>query len=319
MPLEIFLQYLLPMSLLISGILGIFFSKSGEWKRLNAVGWVLLALTVVSGGITILNVQISRERAREQALTIEKQRNDLAKVRNLLVASVFAKDDVPLKSLFIIAEPLNSSPSGDASGSTNPPSKSDWAPFVREGVKTLSIKLSLEEVLDYDLTVSKGLQGRLEILSKYYDYGEKVCHAYIPAHAQNSQYEDKTKCTRSNKSLDSFSFDVVPSNAFIINLPADIPFWKLFSRISQQIKVNGFIGEIQLDVKDDRIRALAEADLLDAEYEFKIFKKYRADKECYSALEVKFRPHIKVEKGNRKLILDRIADVDVNLCELVPI
>jgi len=316
-------NYVLPACTLAVGILGILFSKAGEWNKVNVVGWVLLALTVTIGTVSIVNIKRNSDKAEEQAAVIERQRKDLSKIRNLLVANTFSRDDKPLKSILAITWGVPSSEEAVSQARPQPAGgeSSDWAPFVSNNVEAINIIVKIEGVLDYDLALSSGPGRRLNIRSKYYEHDEKVCNAYLLAdNPGESQYEQRPVCVRSNKVADSFSFDSTPANAFIINLGDKTPFWKLFSRIQQHIELNGPAIEIDFKTTDAAQRKKLEGIFLkEMDYQIKTFKKYSEKDDCFSSLVVRFEPELLEENGARRVVAKKIKDVDVNLCEIVPI
>jgi len=84
--------YLAPIVTAVLAVLGIFFSKEGKLGELTRIGYTILALTLVSGGLAVYDVYDKDRTAEAQRTTIEKLQRDGHALSNLFIASVLGLD-----------------------------------------------------------------------------------------------------------------------------------------------------------------------------------------------------------------------------------
>lgn len=97
------LGYIAAALTLILGVLGIFFSKSGELNKISRIGVGILTLTVASGVLALYDVYLKSSASFTQQETIARLRADAARLNNLSVASVLGIDRKFRRTIFWVS------------------------------------------------------------------------------------------------------------------------------------------------------------------------------------------------------------------------
>jgi hypothetical protein len=81
-------DYVAPLLTLALAILGFFFAREGEDKRLSSLGYVILGLTVASGVFAAYDADQKSKSADEQKATIARLQRDARRINNLNIATM---------------------------------------------------------------------------------------------------------------------------------------------------------------------------------------------------------------------------------------
>lgn len=327
------MAYIGPIIVLITGILGIFFSKSGERQRLHVIAYVLLALLVVSGAISLFGVYDARRDAREAwikasndasraaaeaalketALRREKAAADA--FRNLLIARTFAPNDLPADGLLLLDLPRTPAEQRQE----DDPNGVLW-PMLGKGVRAAHLTFMIEDVLDLDYRMRAVAKGA-EIKADWYAFGPKTCqlvspdsYTFTPAPGSPCLQEDGYALNA------GFQPTAAGGDSFLITLPHK-RFWKIYSRLDQTQRLQNTVGQLVIEAEDAKALSKIMADAANIAVSLKFFRGYSKgdahEDQCATTLVARLTTTVRKTTPTTVVIdIGGAKDSEVNFCEI---
>ena len=323
------LGYIGPIIVLVTGVLGIFFSKTGERQKLAPIAYLFLAFVVVAGIVSVAGVYLAdaaalKKQKEEEAKTAtalaaarrEKERAD--SLRGMLLATTFEPNDRPTGGLLIFDLPMSDA---DAHGEESP--NGPLWPLAGPGVRITSITFKVEGVVDIDYRLTKTAQS-FDIAAHWYRDENRICrltghNAGDFAPVPQSQCNPERDYTI-NAALDGGLF----KQPFVIRLPNKM-FLKTYSRIEQVQRMSGRVGQLVIEADSPNAMPALLAAAREIVPSLKFFRPYlqaRAEDkdECVTSLTAVFETSVK-QTGPRTITVDipRMESFDLSFCEISPI
>ncbi len=324
------LAYIGPIIVLVTGVLGIFFSKAGERQRLSPVAFLLLGLVVLSGVLSVYGVYAAAADARDKAnaarareiqaqrdaavhaeqLRREKRASDT--LRGLLLAKTFAPDDLPANGILTFDLPVSAAAqNGDEDGNG-----ALW-PLAGKGVHASKLSFDVEDVFELDYAMRPSGDGAV-IDGDWYEYGPKTCRL-VSDTGFEFEAAPGSACRRADGYRFNAALDRVPfQRPFLIEMPREA-FWKTYSRIEQVQRGDKPLGQFVIEAASDRDVPALLAAAQQIEVSFKFFRNYRqrkAEGACATSLIVHLASSAHATKRIVTLEIGGMEDFDLNFCEI---
>lgn len=325
------LAYIGPIIVLITGVLGIFFSKGGERQKLSLMTYVFLGLVVVSGMVSIYGVraaaadaankakaaavreaQLARDAAvRAEQLRREKRQSDT--LRGLLLARTFAPRDVPMSGILVLDLPVSAAALRGENDGEHP-----FQPLLGKGVRSSTFKFEVEDMVDLDYRIAPAGAGGVTIDSNWYEYGDRTCrltseNGYDFAAASGSP------CRHRDRYRVNAALHVNPSERqFQVSLPEQ-NFWKFYSRIEQVQRGGNTLGQLTIEADSPREVPALLAQAAQIAPSIIFVRSYgRPDEDaCGTSLIVHLASQAR-RTGPQTIVVEigGMEDFDLNFCEI---
>jgi hypothetical protein len=163
---------------LVSGLLGVFFSKGGERAKVTWVGWLLVGLIVISGAYGAYNLHRQTEKRAEETKAARARERDLrARLANLgrvVLLQAFSIEKPSRYGIFYLD--LGITPDGDPvllPGFTGP------FPTAGRAITRGEITLGIEGAFQHEFGIRGGSSGEV-ILSSVDGGGDQIFKSAVP-------------------------------------------------------------------------------------------------------------------------------------------
>lgn len=315
-------EYLGPAIALLIGVIGIFYSKAGQRQELGRMGYLLLALVVSAGIVSVYGVYAAKRdaaieavRTGQEAATIaadlQRERRNSNTLRGLLLARAFSEPDHTVDGILLIE--LTGPEDLDWADSY-----SQFAPLIGPGIRNANLAFEIPDILEIDYTIIPSAYGST-IEASYYEYEPRICSLTYTGDFMPFEPAPGSPCEReSGYVYNGLVEAIAPYRSFIIDLPNDQSFWKVYSRIEQHQRSQP-IGSLVIngDSSLTAERVLREVQRLTASIKF--FSPFGDGDECSSSLLLHLDLQPQIEGSVVTVIIAGVRDYELNFCEIVPI